>query len=86
MLGIGAGMVPMRLAGRGVDVTTVDIDSASLRAATEVFGFDPGKVHAVQADARTYLRTCESGYDIVIVDLFHGDGVTNYLVTDSFAI
>src|SRR4029078_3315532 len=60
VLGIGAGMVTMRLARRGVDVTTVDIDSASLRAATEVFGFDPGKVHAVQADARTYLRTCGS--------------------------
>ena len=84
VLGIGAGMVPMRLAGRGVDVTTVDIDSASLRAATEVFGFDPGTVHAVQADARTYLRTCESGYDIVVVDLFHGDGVPDYLVTRDF--
>ncbi len=84
VLGIGAGMVPMRLAGRGIDVTTVDIDSASLRAATEVFGFDPGKVKAIQADARTYLRTCENGYDVVIVDLFHGDGVPDYLVTRDF--
>lgn len=84
ILGIGAGMVPMRLAGRGIDVTTVDIDSASLRAATEVFGFDPGKVRAHQADARTYLRSCNGGYEVVIVDLFHGDGVPDYLVTREF--
>jgi spermidine synthase len=84
VLGIGAGMVPMRLAGRGVEVTTVDIDSASLRAATEVFGFDPARVRAVQADARTFLRSCESGYDVVVVDLFHGDGVPDYLVTRDF--
>jgi spermidine synthase len=84
VLGIGAGMVPMRLAGRGVKVDTVDIDPASLRAATEVFGFDAGKVGAFQADARTFLRGCNNGYDIVIVDLFHGDGVPDYLATRDF--
>jgi spermidine synthase len=84
VLGIGAGMVPMRFAERGIDVTTVDIDSASLRAAREVFGFDPAKVRAVQADARTYLRSCENGYEVVVVDLFHGDGVPDYLVTRDF--
>ncbi len=84
VLGIGAGMVPMRLAGRGVDVTTVDIDSASLRAATEIFGVDPRKVRMQQADARTFLRSCRGGYDVVIVDLFHGDGVPDYLVTRDF--
>ncbi len=84
VLGMGAGMVPMRLAGRGIDVTAVDIDGASLKAATEIFGFDPGKVHTLQADARTYLRTCPGGYDVVVVDLFHGDGVPDYLVTREF--
>ena len=84
VLGIGAGMVPMRLAGQGINVTTVDIDPASLRAATEVFGLDPTKVHAHQADARTFLRSCNNGFDVVIVDMFHGDGVPDYLVTRDF--
>ncbi len=84
VLGIGAGMVPMRLAAHGIDVTTVDIDPASLRAAAEVFGFDPARVRAHQADARTFLRGCDRGYDVVIVDLFHGDGVPDYLVTRDF--
>jgi spermidine synthase len=84
VLGIGAGMVPMRLAGRGLDVTAVDIDGASLRAASEVFGLDRQKVRAVEADARTFLRSCTNGYDVVMVDLFHGDGVPDYLVTREF--
>ena len=84
VLGIGAGMVPMRLAERGIDVTTVDIDPASLRASAEVFGFDPRRVRVRLADARTFLRACGRAYEVAIVDLFHGDGVPDYLVTREF--
>lgn len=84
VLGMGAGIVPMRLADRGVAVTAVDIDPASARAATEVFGFRPDRVAMVIEDARTYLRRCDGGQDIVIVDLFHGDGVPDYLITRDF--
>lgn len=81
VLGNGAGMVPMRLAGHGVNVTAVDIDPAALRAARELFGYDSDKVKTVQADARTFLRGCDGRYDVVVVDLFHGDGVPDYLIT-----
>ena len=81
VLGNGAGMVPMRLASHGIDVTAVEIDPAALRAARELFGFDSNKVKTVQADARTFLRGCNGGYDVVVVDLFHGDGVPDYLIT-----
>ena len=84
VLGIGAGMVPMRLAAHGTNVTTVDIDPASLRAASEVFGLDATKVHTRQADARTFLRSCNNSFDVVVVDMFHGDGVPDYLVTRDF--
>jgi len=84
VLGVGAGMVPMRLAERGVDVTTVDIDGASLRAAAEIFGFDRNRVRAHQADARTFLRACRGGYDVIVVDLFQGDGTPDYLITRDF--
>jgi spermidine synthase len=81
VLGNGAGMVPMRLAELGVAVTAVEIDPAALRAARELFGYDPGRVKTVQADARTFLRGCSGGYDVIVVDLFHGDGVPDYLIT-----
>jgi spermidine synthase len=83
-LGLGAGVVPMRLAARGVAVEAVEIDPASLTAATRYFGFDPARVRVHLADARTHLKRCGRRYDVVIVDLFHGDGTPDYLVTRDF--
>jgi spermidine synthase len=84
VLGLGAGIVPMRLAAEGVAVDVVEVDPASLRAATGFFGFDPGRVRVSLADARTHVRRCERPYDVVLVDLFHGDGTPEYLVTRDF--
>jgi spermidine synthase len=84
VLGLGAGVVPTRLAARGVEVTAVEIDPASFDIARRYFGFDAARVRAVQADARTYLRGCKGQYDTVVVDLFHGDGTPDYLVTRDF--
>ena len=41
-------------------------------------------MRTVEADARTYLRGCNGEYDTVVVDLFHGDGVPEYLITRDF--
>jgi spermidine synthase len=84
VLGLGAGVVPMRLAGRGVAVEAVEIDPASLAAATRFFGFAPARVRVHLADARTQLKRCGRGYDLIVVDLFHGDGTPDYLVTRDF--
>jgi spermidine synthase len=84
VLGLGAGVVPMQLARRGVTVDVVEIDPASPRVAREFFGFDPTKVRVHHADARTFLRGCPQRFDVVIVDLFHGDGTPDYLVTREF--
>jgi spermidine synthase len=86
VLGLGAGIVPMRLAGHGVDVEAVEIDPASLAAATRYFGFDPSRVRVHLADARTQLKRCSRRHDLIVVDLFHGDGTPDYLITrDVFA-
>ena len=84
VLGLGAGIVPMRLAARGVAVEAVEIDPASLTAATRYFGFDAARVRVHLADARTQLKRCPHGYDVVVVDLFHGDGTPDYLITRDF--
>ena len=84
VLGLGAGMVPMRLADLGTTVEVVDIDPAASKAAQRFFGFDPRKARTHQADARTFVRGCSGRYDVVIVDLFHGDGTPDYLVTREF--
>ncbi|MGZ8154707.1 MAG: spermidine synthase [Burkholderiales bacterium] len=84
VLGLGAGMVPMRLVSLGVSVDVVDIDPAARAVAQRFFGFDPARATPHQADARTFLRGCSAKYDVVVVDLFHGDGTPDYLVTREF--
>ena len=84
MLGLGAGMVPMRLAETGVAVEVVEIDPVSVRIAQKLFGYDASKVRTHETDARTFLHACRSRYDVVVVDLFHGDGTPDYLVTREF--
>jgi spermidine synthase len=77
-------MVPTRLARRGVAVEVVEIDPISLRVAQRFFGFDPARVPVHQVDARTFVRTCGGRFDVVVVDLFHGDGTPDYLLTRDF--
>ena len=84
VLGLGAGIVPMRLAEHGLAVEVVEINPASWAAAREYFGFDPGRVVGHLADARSFVRRCRAAHDIAIVDLFQGDGVPDYLVTREF--
>ena len=83
-LGMGAGVVPMQLAARGVKVDVVEIDPLSPRVARQFFGFDPARVRVHQADARAFLHHCPQRYDVVVLDLFHGDGTPDYLVTREF--
>jgi spermidine synthase len=65
-------------------VTAVEIDPASFAVAKRFFGLDERKVEGIEADARTYLRRCAGRHDVVVVDLFHGDGTPDYLVTRDF--
>ncbi|MGH8618301.1 MAG: spermidine synthase [Burkholderiales bacterium] len=82
-LGLGAGIVPRTLVARGVEVTVVEIDPAAVQAARQTFAL-PDEVNVVLEDARTYLQRCRRPYDVVVVDLFAGDGVPEYLVTKDF--
>jgi predicted membrane-bound spermidine synthase len=84
VLGLGAGIVPMRLAGRGIAVEVVEINPASWTAAAAYFHFEPTRVKAHVADARSFVRGCRQAHDLIVIDLFQGDGVPDYLVTQEF--
>jgi spermidine synthase len=84
VLGLGAGMAPARLAARGVHTEIVEIDPASLQAAQRFFALDESKTPVYQTDARTFVQRCPRGYDVIVVDLFHGDGTPDYLITREF--
>ncbi|WP_431856888.1 spermidine synthase [Azospirillum sp.] len=84
VLGLGAGFVPMALAARGVSVDVVEIDPKVVEVAGRHFGFRAGAVGVHTEDARTFVRRCAEPYDIVLVDLFNGDGMPEHLVTLEF--
>jgi predicted membrane-bound spermidine synthase len=77
-------VVPGQLARRGVSVEVVEIDPNSLHVARRFFGLDPSAVRVHHVDARTFVRRCAQRYDAIVVDLFHGDGTPDYLVTREF--
>lgn len=84
VLGLGAGFVPMALAARGVSVDVVEIDPKVVELAGRFFGFRTGAVGVHTEDARTFVRRCAEPYDLVLVDLFNGDGMPEHLVTLEF--
>jgi len=84
MLGLGAGVIPMRLEAIGVDVDVVEVNPNSIEAAVDHFGFDAEKVNVVLADARTFVRQCPEPYDVVLLDMSNGDGLPEYLLSVEF--
>ena len=84
VLGLGAGIVPLDLVRRGLQVSIVDINRDVVTAAQEHFNFDHAKFSLYLEDARIFVRNCEASFDVVIVDLFLGDGTLDYLMTKEF--
>jgi len=84
VLGLGAGIVPGDFRRRGLKVTVVEINPDGLAAAVEHFGFKPADFDVRIEDARTFVRRCRPAYDVVVVDLFQGDAVPDYLMTAEF--
>lgn len=83
VLGIGAGVVPRTLAARGIAVDAVEINTAMVAAMRDHAGLESGwTVHV--GDARTFARRCDGRYDLAVVDLFHGDGTPDYLLSAEF--
>ena len=84
VLGLGAGVVPTRLAAKGIEVDVVEINPDYLEAAIDHFQFDASVANVVEADARTFVRFCSVKYDVVVIDLFQSDGIPDYLLSREF--
>ncbi len=84
VLGLGAGLIPQKLRGQDRRVTVVEINPQSVRAAQDFFGFQPDGVALHQEDARTFMRRHPRTFDLIVVDLFQGDGTPDYLLTREF--
>jgi len=83
VLGLGAGAVPRGLTERGFTVDAVDINPDMLTAMREHIAAESGWATHV-GDARTYVRACSERFDLAVIDLFHGDGTPDYLLSADF--
>jgi hypothetical protein len=83
-LGLAAGVVPQNFPPPQYQTEVVEINPDSVEVAKKYFGFDEQgrKVHI--QDARTFVNGCNGRFDAVVFDMFHGDGVPDYLLTREF--
>ncbi len=84
ILGFGAGIVPHKLQEKGIQVTVVDINPDTLKVAKKYFNYKQKMTKLFFEDARTFTRRCSSKYDIIIIDLFQGDGMPEHITTKEF--
>lgn len=75
LLGVGGGTVIRQLREfvRPREIVAIDISAEHLDIARRFFAADGPDVKMIEADARTWLATDKSRYDLVIDDLFSGN-------------
>lgn len=74
LLGVGGGTVIRQLREfvRPLEIVAVELNDIHLQIAREHFGAEGPDTQLIHADARDWLRTDRSRYDLVIDDLFGG--------------
>jgi len=87
VLGLGGGSIPrMLLAARpGISVEAVEIDPAILDLAARYFEINRLTSFVVHlADAAVFLESCQSKYDVIIVDAYIGEKFPDQCATPKF--
>jgi spermidine synthase len=84
VLGFGAGVVPRKLREKGIDVSVVEINPDTLKAAKKFFHYETKGTKIFFEDARTFVKKCTNKYDIILIDLFQGDGMPEHITTKEF--
>ena len=87
ILGHGGGSLAKWLGAHWpeLEVDTVEVDPLVVRAAERYFDYHPRATHHVHvADARTFLRTTQTRYDIIWLDVFARHLIPFHLTTQEF--
>ena len=87
MIGLGGGSISTYLGRHMPDATieTVEIDPGVIAAAKKYFGMiETDRVRYLESDGRVFLNRRKDGYDLILVDAFHGGYVPFHLLTKEF--
>jgi spermidine synthase len=87
ILGLAGGTAARQITaayGGGVQITGVEIDPDIVDVAHRYFHLDEPNVHPVVADARYWIDTTSSKYDVVIMDAYRQPYIPFHLTTKEF--
>lgn len=87
VLGLGGGDIVKLLTNcqPNFQVTAVEIDQEIAQVAEKYFGIkESRRLRIIIEDAEKYMRANKIKYDLVIVDLYNGDGVPGFVSSAQF--
>lgn len=80
VLGLGGGLASNILVKNGYEVTGVEFDQRVIDIAKQYFYLDKS-VTTICSDARSYLNTSKSKFDVVMIDIYKAEEQPSYLLT-----
>ena len=80
-IGLGVGIVPMKLAQEGASVDVVEINPAVVPLGEGFFGLQTNLIHLTLDDGRHFLNRCTNRYDAIVLDAFLGDSSPSHLMS-----
>ena len=80
-IGLGVGIVPMKLAREGARVDVVEINPAVVPVAQRFFDLEPERVHLILDDGRHFVNRAPGRYDAIVLDAFLGDSSPSHLMS-----
>jgi predicted membrane-bound spermidine synthase len=80
VLGLGGGLLANLIQQKNFEVDAVEFDPRITEVAKNYFELDPS-VNCFNADARTYLNSCDQKYELIIFDLFKAEEQPVHTIT-----
>lgn len=86
VLGVGGGTVIHKCLSiqQNIQITGVDIDSRIITIAKKYFNLDKANIKFIHQDAKIYIRENSEVFDMVIVDLFIGNDIPEFVEQKEF--
>ena len=80
ILGLGGGVLARDAFQKGMSVDAVEIDQRIIDVSRNFFNLEPG-IKVIRDDARHYLNSCNTQYDLILFDLFKGEETPAHVFT-----
>ncbi|PVV03996.1 hypothetical protein BB560_001513 [Smittium megazygosporum] len=84
-IGLGIGVSATSFVNHGVSVDVVELNPVVHKAAADYFGFPTESTNVYLVDGRPFIENAtSSSYDYIIHDIFSGDPIPYYMISEQF--